>query len=614
MSFQYHKLDPNQRQIRLLSIHPPIIGRGPIHCSLHTVSLDDSPEFEAISYVWGTEDSTEHIFLDGNAFYVKPNVAKALYQLRRTFRRRVVWLDAICINQCDVGEMNTQLPLMATIYTSAARVVAMLGDATPEIELAVAWAERYREKRLTKGALHWWWLDIARVFSDKAKVNRVYMNCGTLRGMIQIMTMPYWFRMWTYQEYLLPKRQPLVVCGNLKFNISTVLEGHDAYLKIWAASHGFGRIGNLPSEDVASLKRLWDTTCDEFHEVCNHDEVCFLRGNQMFDYWYVPGNHFERTSHRKCQNPKDRIYALYGVMPDLQEAFPPDYNKKFEQIALETTIWMIGQEESMFLMLAPCAAPDTWSTRLPSWVLDYRPGSAHFITSYRNLRLLNSMGLPEHFQKAKPPNNGLEHMITKVSDNKSILHLPARRFAKCQALLQFSTDTRMIASQLIKVFEMIEERWKNIDCIKSLQQHLLDTWSSYHLGLENILDVKIRDMLSKIAELDLPVTEGEMWEREGVPTAIFEHLQILGGHWLFLAHNSHLSLFGISRETVEDDDIFTIPYLLNRPLILRISDTVVNKGEKTYYKVVGQAIAGKVYHRSLREAFTQQSIEEFLVI
>lgn len=172
----------------------------------------------------------------------------------------------------------------------------------------------------------------------------------------------------------------------------------------------------------------------------------------------------------------------------------------------------------------------------------------------------------------------------------------------------------MIASQLIKVFEMIEERWKNIDCIKNLQQHLLDTWSAYHLGSGNILDVKIRGMLSKIAELDLPVTEGKMWEREGVPTAIFEHLQILGGHWLFLAHNSHLSLFGISRETVEDDDIFTIPYLLNRPLILRISDTVVNKGEKTYYKVVGQAIAGKVNHRSMLEAFRQQSIEEFLVI
>ncbi|BCS04917.1 uncharacterized protein AKAW2_80718A [Aspergillus luchuensis] len=119
MSFKYDTLDPNQRQIRLLSIHRSIVGRGPIHCSLHTVSLDDSPEFEAISYVWGTEDATEHIFLDGNAFYVKPNVAKALYQLRRKSRRRIVWVDTICINQCDIDERNTQVPLMATIYTTA---------------------------------------------------------------------------------------------------------------------------------------------------------------------------------------------------------------------------------------------------------------------------------------------------------------------------------------------------------------------------------------------------------------------------------------------------------------------------------------------------------------
>ncbi|RAH63525.1 hypothetical protein BO85DRAFT_483364 [Aspergillus piperis CBS 112811] len=175
-------------------------------------------------------------------------------------------------------------------------------------------------------------------------------------------------------------------------------------------------------------------------------------------------------------------------------------------------------------------------------------------------------------------------------------------------------ETRMIASQLIKVFEMIEERWKDIGCIEYLQQHLLDTWFAYHLGSKgDYPEDKIRGMLLKIAELDLPVTRREMWEIEGAST-VLEHLQGLGGHWLFLAHNSYLSLFGISRETVEDEDIFTIPDLLNRPLILRISDIVVNKGAKPYYKVVGQAIAGKVYHRSTLEAFTQQSIEEFLVL
>ncbi|OJZ91203.1 hypothetical protein ASPFODRAFT_706886 [Aspergillus luchuensis CBS 106.47] len=611
MSFQYHKLDPNQRQIRLLSIHLSITGRGPIHCSLRTVSLDNSPVFEALSYVWGTEDATEQIVLDGKEFYVKPNVAKALYQLRSTFKRRDVWVDAICINQGDIGEKNTQVPLMATIYTSAARVVAVLGDATPEIKLAVACAERYIEKRFTKRALYWWWLDVASVFSDNARANRLRAVCGTSRGIIQIMTKPYWFRMWTYQEYLLPKRQPIAVCGDLKYKASTVLDEYGME-SIFSAGPKFERCYNS-----TSLGQLYFTTSLEFDQVRNYDKVRLIRPNRKFGgHGNTPLNHFERASHRKCHNPKDRIYALYGVIPDLQKAFPPDYNKTFEQVALETTIWLIGREESKFLTLAPCAAPNTWNTRLPSWVLDYRSDPAHFITSYRELpHLLRYEDFCAYMEKAKQPHNGLERIITKLSDNESILHLPARRFAKCEAVLQFSMETRMIASQLIKVFEMIEERWKDIDCIEYLQQHLIDTWSAYNLGSKGFYpDDKIRGMLSKIAELDLPVTRTEMWETEGVSTVIFEHLRVLGGHWLFLAHNSYLSLFGISRETVEDEDIFTIPDRLSRPLILRISDTVVNKGEKPCYKVVGQAIAGRVCHRSMLEAFTQQSIEEFLVI
>ncbi|RDH36396.1 heterokaryon incompatibility protein-domain-containing protein [Aspergillus welwitschiae] len=609
MSFQYDTLDPNRQQIRLLSIHPSKNTSNAIHCSLHTVSLNDSPKFEALSYVWGTDDATEQIFLNGVTFHVTPNVAKALHQLRRRFGRRDIWVDAICINQCDIDEKNTQVPLMATIYSTAARVVVMLGDATPEIEMAVGWAERYVEKEFTKRALYWWWLDVASRFSHKARVKMIHADCVTLQGMIQIMTRPYWFRMWTYQEYLLPKSQPLTVCGNLSFRTSTILAELEKVSKWTSGVDRLRRDKNIPADEVESLKGLWSKAREEFRKACSDYEVSSIREGKVFEDPRTPGHHFKRTYHRKCQNPRDRIYGLYGVMPDLQKAFPPDYHKPFKQIALETTIWMIEQEGSMFLTLAPVAGPNAWDTRLPSWVQDYRPGPARFITSYRNILLAK----PIRYVTPGPSEDGSEHTRTKVSDNGSILHLPAQRLGKCHAVLQFSTNPRTVRNQLIGVFRMIKKRWSDNHDRRNMQKHLIRTWGAFHNISQDHVDDGIHSLL-EITELDpAVVTEGNMWEREVDTEPLIEQCRNIGGHRLFMVYLQFRYIFGITPGAVEDDDILTIPHLLNRAVILRIHDTVASKSDKPYYRVVGQAITGS-YFRTASESLNRPSPEEFLVI
>jgi len=41
---------------------------------------------------------------------------------------RVVWIDAICINQDDLDERSSQLQIMGDIYSQAQDVVIWLGD------------------------------------------------------------------------------------------------------------------------------------------------------------------------------------------------------------------------------------------------------------------------------------------------------------------------------------------------------------------------------------------------------------------------------------------------------------------------------------------------------
>ena len=47
------------------------------------------------------------------------------------FKERVLWIDAICINQESVEEKQLQVPLMGRVYNLAKRVIAWLGVGLP---------------------------------------------------------------------------------------------------------------------------------------------------------------------------------------------------------------------------------------------------------------------------------------------------------------------------------------------------------------------------------------------------------------------------------------------------------------------------------------------------
>ncbi|KAF2750086.1 HET-domain-containing protein, partial [Sporormia fimetaria CBS 119925] len=131
----YAPLDPSRRQIRLLEILPvwKTDRQTPISARLVIVSLDDEPDYSALSYTWGDGTTTNHIIVDGKRIGCTANLHHALNDLRsnpwdvikKTPKR--IWVDAVCINQEDLEEKNHQLPLMETIYTKAKVVYCWLG-------------------------------------------------------------------------------------------------------------------------------------------------------------------------------------------------------------------------------------------------------------------------------------------------------------------------------------------------------------------------------------------------------------------------------------------------------------------------------------------------------
>ena len=65
------------------------------------------------------------------------NIHTALPVLMSLYPGKAWWIDAICINQADIEEKNDQVPMMRDIYMIAKRVVAWLGDITPNLQLVI---------------------------------------------------------------------------------------------------------------------------------------------------------------------------------------------------------------------------------------------------------------------------------------------------------------------------------------------------------------------------------------------------------------------------------------------------------------------------------------------
>jgi hypothetical protein len=138
----YSQLRPDCREIRLICLeagHPT----DELQIELSTVSLNDYSNYEALSYAWGDPNDTHAIKLNGQVFQITKNLIEALLRLRepRGGKARVLWADAICINQKDTTERNSQLQLMRDIYEGCAKCIIWLGEEDEASKDALAFVD-----------------------------------------------------------------------------------------------------------------------------------------------------------------------------------------------------------------------------------------------------------------------------------------------------------------------------------------------------------------------------------------------------------------------------------------------------------------------------------------
>lgn len=130
----YTPLDPDGKEIRLLKLHPTAKhGKdGPLRCTLVHYALQgtngETLEYETVSYAWGDPTPTAKIVVNDLTLLFPRETQKALRRLRLRDRPRLLWIDAVCIDQSNTVERGQQVAIMADVYRQGSRNLVYLGE------------------------------------------------------------------------------------------------------------------------------------------------------------------------------------------------------------------------------------------------------------------------------------------------------------------------------------------------------------------------------------------------------------------------------------------------------------------------------------------------------
>lgn len=357
--FGYKTLNEDLREFRLLALHPRASHDEYIYISITTHKLAAPPPYEALSYVWGAfiRDDPYYILIgEEEGLEVSPNLFRILYKLSLHGKERVMWIDAICIDQNDLDERSSQVQLMRDIYEQATRTIVFLGEETvgtrgmlPILE-EMTWDQR-------------WGIDeeITTPFSIESKANFKQRLATTSRaeGSLSagfyddIAARPFWTRIWIVQEVVLSKN-PAIMLGDQEItwdwfaDRSSILDSivQEIFPEISTDSSGLSNLNVI--QNIRRLHKLGFQP-----SIC--DLLASLRGTKSTD-------------------PRDMVYGLLGL---IKTSIIVDYDASTTQTVYVDVVKHSILEDRSLDVITMRRAPSPLSG-LPSWAPDWSSNICDF--------------------------------------------------------------------------------------------------------------------------------------------------------------------------------------------------------------------------------------------
>ncbi|CZR55536.1 uncharacterized protein PAC_05424 [Phialocephala subalpina] len=415
MCYQYRPLEP--QNFRLLELVPHHSLIADLHCRLIHSSIVSAHSYEALSYTWGDGISTCRITLNGSPFYIRPNLREALRRLRQSKGKRMVWVDAICINQDCTEEKSIQVPLMRQIYAGAKRVIVWLGEDSFDSDKAIEFIPVLTEVARLDTDLVWIWH-----LSQDEFLRR-------MSSLIALFYRPWWRRTWIIQEVALP-RSVILLCGSQRIHWSVVcdfvLAWMDIKFSLYLSSLYQRTIDGVQKTALRTLGMAISGFAESLTRMRLDQPIYLSPANSL-----KLSNLLWSYKNQDVSNPRDKIYGLLGLVPNAGVQI--DYNKSVEDIytsvfrsfleedgGFDTFRWMTGE---MMVQKVEWAR----QLNLPSWVPDFGPRAVHPISSF----IFFTEGPicpPRGVFQASGPNRSRSEFILQFEDGERTLVLRGYRF------------------------------------------------------------------------------------------------------------------------------------------------------------------------------------------
>ncbi|OCL10098.1 HET-domain-containing protein, partial [Glonium stellatum] len=352
--FQYQALsrDGSEPAIRVLELLPGEPQEG-LRCKLQNVQLSPTLKYEALSYCWGKACLTHTVSCNGFKMSITPSLHSALSRLRNKDRIRILWADAICINQDDDQEKAYQVSLMATIYSHATQVNIWLGehdagsDTLGDFITQVYDASMEYRKATNAHSLP----ELSATELGRLGIPGHY----DLRylALSALVNRPWFDRVWIIQE-VAKSSAAIVFCGDWAVPWPHLIEAAN-----WIYEMGIGH----------AIRRFADEGTP--------------KQNQRYLQWTESKVRSETPQslltllirHRQClsSNPRDKIFALCGLADDA-DIVNVDYGKSKEEVYMDTAIALIYRHHTLEVVSAaglPSYASVPTDSSLPSWIPDW---------------------------------------------------------------------------------------------------------------------------------------------------------------------------------------------------------------------------------------------------
>ena len=360
-TFKYTQLPTSPPHIRLLKL----LGIGnialrPLLVDIVIVSYSDILDYIALSYTWGDQEKTEVICTPDGQLPVTANLNDAL---RRIFyehgSQTYVWADAVCIDQANHKEKETQLLRIPSIYANAKIVAAYIGDNKPYSDEE----DNILRNIVTKIAKFNLKDDFEKLgyFGDPGTGN--LPHDASWLALRNFLARPWFRRTWIIQECVLAKN--LRVYWESEYSLDW-----ETFKKICV----FVRLSGTPMfpmrfdpDDEPHEDSIKGLTC--------LSEMVLIKGGWENDDKSDLFELLQKTRLAESTLKLDKYFALLGLAKDAarlaKERLQPDYTASFADISIRFSEYFLRSEPANLGRFLRHAQPRKPDSTLPSWIPDW---------------------------------------------------------------------------------------------------------------------------------------------------------------------------------------------------------------------------------------------------